>query len=147
VQCEQAPNPENRVVLGPDADRLGTPRPHVRTRWTEVDLRSARRTLQLLSDHFAALGLGRVVHGGELELHGSGGMHHHLGTTRMHVDERCGVVDPDGRVHGVGNLYVTGGSVFPTGGYANPSLTIAALAIRLADHVRTVALRSNAVAS
>lgn len=61
---------------------------------------------------------------------------HHMGTTRMHADPRLGVVDPDGRVHGAPNLYVTGSSVFPSGGYANPTLTIVALAIRLADHLR-----------
>jgi choline dehydrogenase-like flavoprotein len=113
-----------------------------------VDVRSLARLQDLLDEHFTALGLGRVVRPGgdaggtgEPRLHSVGGLHHALGTTRMHRDERRGVVDPDGRVHGTGNLYVTGGSVFPTGGYANPSLTIAALAIRLADHLRTVALR------
>jgi len=54
----------------------------------------------------------------------------------MADDPRRGVVDPDGRVHGVPNLYVTGGSVFPTAGYANPTLTMVALASRLAAHLR-----------
>ena len=62
--------------------------------------------------------------------------HHHLGTTRMHPDPARGVVDADARVHGLANLFVGGGSVFPTGGYINPTLTIAALTLRLADHVR-----------
>jgi choline dehydrogenase-like flavoprotein len=62
--------------------------------------------------------------------------HHHLGTTRMHASPRCGVVDAECKVHGLGNLFVAGSSVFPTGGYANPTLTIVALAIRLADHLR-----------
>jgi choline dehydrogenase-like flavoprotein len=62
---------------------------------------------------------------------------HHMGTTRMHVDPKQGVVDPDCRVHGVGNLFIAGSSVFPTGGYANPTLTIVALAIRLADHLKS----------
>jgi choline dehydrogenase-like flavoprotein len=61
--------------------------------------------------------------------------HHHLGTTRMHRDPRRGVVDPDGRVHGTANVFVVGSSVFPTGGYANPTLTVVALALRLADHL------------
>jgi choline dehydrogenase-like flavoprotein len=60
-----------------------------------------------------------------------------MGTTRMHVDPKRGVVDPDCRVHGVANLYVAGSSVFPTSGYANPTFTIVALALRLADHLKT----------
>lgn len=58
-----------------------------------------------------------------------------MGTTRMHADPRRGVVDEHGRVHGMANLYVAGSSVFPTGGYANPTLTIVALALRLADRL------------
>ena len=64
------------------------------------------------------------------------GLYHHLGTTRMHLDPRHGVVDPSCRVHGVSGLYVTGGSVFPTSGAANPTLTIVALALRLADELK-----------
>lgn len=59
-----------------------------------------------------------------------------MGTTRMHRSPTQGVVDPQSRVHGVSNLFVAGPSVFPTGGYANPTLTIVALAIRLADHLK-----------
>ena len=66
------------------------------------------------------------------------GLYHHLGTTRMHVDPRHGVVEPSCRVHGVSDLYVTGGSVFPTSGAANPTLTIVALAMRLADELKRV---------
>lgn len=61
---------------------------------------------------------------------------HHMGTTRMHAEPAHGVVDPDLRLHGVDNLFVAGSSVFPTYGYANPTLTIVALSIRLADHIR-----------
>jgi choline dehydrogenase-like flavoprotein len=59
-----------------------------------------------------------------------------MGTTRMSDDPRRGVVDRDGRVHGMANLYVAGSSVYPTGGAVNPTLTIAALALRLADRLR-----------
>jgi choline dehydrogenase-like flavoprotein len=62
--------------------------------------------------------------------------HHHAGTTRMHADPRYGVVDPDGKVHGVENLHVGGASTFPTAGFANPALTILALALRLAEHLK-----------
>jgi choline dehydrogenase-like flavoprotein len=63
---------------------------------------------------------------------------HHMGTTRMSQDPRLGVVDKDCRVHEVGNLYIAGSSVFPTAGMANPTLTIVALAVRLADHIKRV---------
>ena len=61
---------------------------------------------------------------------------HHMGTTRMHIDPKQGVVDPNGRIHAMANLYIAGSSVFPTSGYANPTFTIVALALRLADHLK-----------
>jgi choline dehydrogenase-like flavoprotein len=63
--------------------------------------------------------------------------YHYLGTTRMGIDLEKSVVDPDLKVHTVDNLYVVGGSVFPTSGCANPTMTIVALSIRLAEHLRT----------
>ena len=61
---------------------------------------------------------------------------HHMGATRMHRDPRFGVVDGDSRVYATPNLLVAGSSVFPAGGYLNPTLTIIALAIRIADTIR-----------
>ena len=61
---------------------------------------------------------------------------HHSGSTRMHVDPRYGVVDETCRVHGVNNLFVASSSVFPTIGMANPTLTIVALALRVADTIK-----------
>ncbi len=63
-------------------------------------------------------------------------MKHPSGTTRMSASPRTGVVDANCRVHGVENLYIAGSSVFPTVGHANPTLTIVALAARLAHHLR-----------
>jgi choline dehydrogenase-like flavoprotein len=60
---------------------------------------------------------------------------HHMGTTRMHYDPARGVVDRDCRVHGVDNLFIAGSSVFPSAGFANPTLTIVALSLRLAAHL------------
>jgi choline dehydrogenase-like flavoprotein len=67
---------------------------------------------------------------------------HHIGTTRMHEDVRQGVVDAQCRVHTVSNLFVAGSSVFPTSGCNNPTLTIVALALRLADHLKANGLRN-----
>jgi choline dehydrogenase-like flavoprotein len=63
---------------------------------------------------------------------------HHIGTTRMHGDPKLGVVNADCQVHGISNLYIAGSSVFPTSGTAAPTLTIVALALRLADHIKHI---------
>ncbi len=68
-------------------------------------------------------------------MHGSS---HHMGTTRMHADPKRGVVDQTSKVHGIANLFIAGSSVFPTVGHANPTLTIVALALRVADHIKGV---------
>jgi choline dehydrogenase-like flavoprotein len=54
----------------------------------------------------------------------------------MHIDPKKGVVDENCRIHGISNLFIASSSVFPTGGFANPTLTIVALAIRLADYLK-----------
>lgn len=63
---------------------------------------------------------------------------HHIGAARMSSDPRRGVVDGECKVHGVRNLFVAGSAVFPTSGHANPTLTVVALAIRLAEHLRAL---------
>jgi choline dehydrogenase-like flavoprotein len=70
---------------------------------------------------------------------------HHLGTTRMSRDPRDGVVDGNLKVHSLPNLYVVGGSTFPTGSHANPTMTIVAIASRLVDHVANQILVSGTV--
>jgi len=66
---------------------------------------------------------------------------HHMGALRMSASPEDGIVDVNSRLHSVDNLYIAGSAVFPTGGYANPTLTIVALALRLADHLEAVAGR------
>lgn len=136
---EQAPNRESRVVLGQDRDRLGCPRVELRWRLSEIDKRTAHRAHEILREELAQAGIGdlRSLLGepGDDWPSALRGARHHMGTTRMHPDPRRGVVDADCRVHGVANLYVAGSSVFPTSGTANPTLTIVALALRLAEHV------------
>jgi choline dehydrogenase-like flavoprotein len=135
------PERERRVELGSRRDELG--RPVARLRWfvSDGELEAHERAEELVAAALDSAGLGRLTTARQVgdELHPTA--HHHLGTTRMADDQRRGVVDADGRVHGVPNLYVTGGSVFPTGGYVNPTLTIVALAARLAAHLREKAAR------
>jgi choline dehydrogenase-like flavoprotein len=138
VQAEQAPYPASRVTLSPRRDPLGLLLPRLDWRMSELDVRSVRRTQELLDAELRRAGLGKVD-----DLLGSEdppalilGIHHHMGTTRMHADPRQGVVDADCRVHGVPDLYVAGTSVFPTAGWANPTFTMLAVTIRLADHLK-----------
>lgn len=134
---EQAPDPENRVKLGDDRDALGCRKATLQWRWRERDIDNALRSQALLAAEISKSGFGvlRVdLQDGRPTLM-LPGLHHHMGTTRMHPDPKQGVVDANCRVHGVANLFVAGCSVFPTGGYINPTLTIVALAIRTADHV------------
>lgn len=134
---EHSPNRESRVVLTAERDFTGMRRVALRFRRSPVDLESFRKTVELVSRELGRHSLGRLqtVFTGE-EVPPLRPDDHHLGATRMHRDPAQGVVDPDCRVHGVDNLYVAGPSVFPSGGFANPVMTILALALRLADHLK-----------
>lgn len=138
--CEQAPNPDSRVTLGDQRDALGMPRAELDWRLSEIDKRSLRRVHEVMGLEFARAGFGRMKvtlskDASEWPDHTKGG-NHHMGATRMNADPRQGVVDANCRVHSLENLYVGGSSVFTTSGAANPTLTIVALATRLADHLR-----------
>jgi choline dehydrogenase-like flavoprotein len=150
-QIEQAPDPDNRISLGAERDSFGVPIPRIHARFCRVDIESARVSQELLAEELERAGIGRVVRDERVpfpDLHQVGGIHHNLGGTRMHVDPKQGVVDANARVHGMTNVFAAGGSIFPTGGYANPTLTMAALTLRLGDHLeaRLHRLRSTAVA-
>lgn len=144
MRSEQLPSADSRVTLSRRRDALGSPLPALNWRHHPATLRSMRRTVELVAEALARAGVGRVysyIHADRSpsetavwpEL--SGG-HHHMGTTRMHEDPRCGVVDRDCKLFSMDNVYVAGSSVFPTGGYANPTLTLVALACRLAETLR-----------
>ena len=137
-QIEQAPDPNNRVLLSADRDRLGQNQAEIHWRLNDIDIRTIKRVQEIWKEEFAKSKLGEL----KLTATGEGfkfeklAMHHHMGTTRMHVDPKQGVVDNNCQVHGMTNLFIAGSSVFPTAGYANPTLTIIALAIRLADYIK-----------
>jgi choline dehydrogenase-like flavoprotein len=135
-RTEQAPDRDSRVSLGRGRDALGMPRVELHWGLGEADTRSIDGWLATFDAAVTERGLGRVVMpSDDWRDHVVGGPHH-MGTTRMAADPERGVVDADCRVHSSDNLYVLGSSVFPTGGYANPTFTIVALALRLADHLR-----------
>jgi choline dehydrogenase-like flavoprotein len=139
-QSEQFPNPNSRVRLGTDRDALGMRNIVIDWRLTAADREKAAATLRLFGAEVGRVALGRVRSwfreddvAWPSDMFGD---QHHSGTTRMHQDPAQGVVDPNCAVHGVANLYVAGSSVFPTIGGGNPTLTITALALRLADRIK-----------
>jgi choline dehydrogenase-like flavoprotein len=139
---EHAPNPDSRVRLDAIRDELGVPRLLTHVAFSDLDFDTVVRLHSIIDDRLLETGLGRVRYDDDprrlLEHHVTqfNSQGHHLGTTRMSRSPEDGVVDVDCRVHGVANLYVAGGSVFPTSSHANPTLTIVALAVRLADHLK-----------
>ena len=144
LQTEQLPRPTNRIRLSSMQDRLGVPMLHVEMNQTEEDLAALERAMAALSSELGRLGVARVRH--PTLRKGSGSVNpgvpvpdsHYMGSTRMHRDPERGVVDENARVHGLQNLFVAGSSVFPSGGWANPTWTLVALAARLGAHIRTL---------
>jgi choline dehydrogenase-like flavoprotein len=142
IDLEQEPNPDSRVTLSAQRDGLGMMRAKVDWKISEIERRTSRFFNGYIAEELKRLGFGETDASPWLtgnspirddELYGT---YHHIGTTRMSKDPRDGVVNENCRAHGIQNLYFAGCSVFPTGGHANPTFTIAALAIRLADHLR-----------
>jgi len=136
---ETAPNPDSRITLSGQRDRFNNPLVSVGWQLTPLDSYSLRRTYEVLGHELGRAGLGRlkvlsvddIIERGDFW-----SQHHHIGTTRMHYDPKQGVVDKNCRVHEIANLFLAGSSVFPTSGSATPTLTILALAMRLADRIK-----------
>lgn len=147
MRAEQAPNPDSRIVLSDQRDALGQRRADLAWQLSALDKHTARVFARVFGDEMKRLGRGRVTRDEWLDQpgvqwpvdptignHPIGG-YHHMGGTRMSADPGAGVVDAHAKVHGVANLHVAGSSVFPTAGWANPTFTLVALALRLADRL------------
>lgn len=136
-ESEQLPDRSSYVSLSGDVDFLGQPKPNLHWSPTLADRDSIVKSAIVIGGYAGAWGVGRI----ELEDHfdlpywDAHTAWHQLGTTRMALSAMEGVVDGDCLLHGTKNVYVTGGSVFPSGGRANPTMTIVALSVRLAAHL------------
>ena len=145
-QAEQAPNPESRITLSAsEVDAHGMPRAVVNLAFSEIDRKTVLEAHRIFVQRYKEVNAGTAIFD-ERKLeefvrsfsNRFNSASHHIGTTRMAETPDCGVVDETCRVIGVDNLYVAGSSVFPTGGHANPTLTIVALAVRLGEHLARV---------
>ena len=145
--AEQTPNRDSRIGLAAATDRFGNRQVRVDWHSNRQDVETVSRSFELLRGDLAHQAIGQLTLApGEADIEAVvrrdgayGG--HHIGTARMSSSPTSGVVDADGKVFGVNNLYVAGSSVFPTSSQANPTLTIVALSLRLAAHVRAIADR------
>ena len=139
-QLEQEPDRESRIMLNGKKDRFGQQKTAIKWEIKESTTHSLSRFHELLDSHLRKTNLGwldsPVLTNPDADP-GYTDACHPSGTTRMSVNPQDGVVDPDCKVHGIDNLYIAGSSVFPTVGYANPTLTLVALAIRVADKIKS----------
>lgn len=136
---EPTPDPDSRVTLNAQRDRLGMQRVTVDWRPGELEKRTIRRTQEILGQELVRAGAGSVTVDAPADSDpwpkGLNGCWHHMGTARMHQDPRKGVVDANCQVHGMENLHIAGSCVFPTGGADFPTITLVSLALRLADRL------------
>ena len=140
IQAEALPCPDSRITLAAGRCALGLPRVGVHWRTGQAERDAVRSLVGRIAAKLERGGLGHLADApsGESWPASQTGGKHHMGGARMSDDPARGVVDRDLRVHGETNLFVAGSAVFPTGGWANPTLTIVALSLRLADHLASV---------
>jgi choline dehydrogenase-like flavoprotein len=143
AQAEVAPNPDSRVMLSQITDRLGMRRVELDWRLSELERRTLSAYIRIVASEFERLGLGTFDLAQVAVLddpaHWTAMVHdsaHHMGTARMHDSPQRGVVDRHCRVHGTDNLYIGSSAVFPTSARSNPTLTILALCLRIADRLK-----------
>jgi choline dehydrogenase-like flavoprotein len=139
--AEQVPCPDSRITLGTQTDRFGNRQVRVDWRYTAQDVETIARSFDLLRSDLAerrTASLALAPNEADIEAvvrrDGAYGGHH-IGTARMGASPATGVVDRNGKVFDVNNLFIAGSAVFPTSSQANPTLTIVAMALRLADHL------------
>jgi choline dehydrogenase-like flavoprotein len=147
--AEQSPDPGSRVSLGSATDRFGMPELVIDWRANALDVDSVGRAYGVLQRAFAATGAGELrldadTMAAAIRRDGAVGGHH-LGTARLADTPERGVVDGQCGLFGVHNGFVASGAALPTSSQANPTFTIVALAIRLADHLKQLARAEPAI--
>ena len=131
---------ENHLTLLDERDMFGLQRVMLSFELTPLEIESVQKLHALLKERVEVLGIGTLESVFDAQedmpdLSNINDASHHMGTTRMGTDPSVSVVDTNAKVHGLDNLYIAGSSVFPTGGHANPTATIVALAFRLGHHL------------
>ena len=141
--AEHLPLEESRVSLSDTIDALGLPRLRIDFTYGEATIRETVAAHRALAAALEASGFARLTLAGDdaslaraVATQARDG-YHQIGLTRMGATPDQGVVDSETRVHGTENLYVASASVFPVASQANPTLSVVALALRLANCLAT----------
>lgn len=140
---EQTPNPQSRVYLGKENDRFGLRRVKLDWQVNAADYKTIRTlgievAKEMARSRTARVQLKEFVLDESKEIPEFGQHAHQMGTTRMSEDPRFGVVNKNLQIHGIKNIFIAGSSVFPTGGGANPTLTIVMLSERLGQYLAKI---------
>ncbi len=141
VNGEQEPNYDSRITLGNEPDASGMPRVHINWRTTQADHQRIIAGMRTIQNAFAQSNSATISLSEEAVAQYCnnpvpvGG--HHIGTARMAETQETGVCDANAQVFGTKGLFLAGASVFPTSGFANPTLTLMALTLRLGDYLRS----------
>jgi choline dehydrogenase-like flavoprotein len=141
THCEQEPLSQSSITLANERDASGLFRARLDWRVSSLEWKTIRCFTDQVKRTFAERNLADILTHPELAVQEGfrditfDDSHHHIGGTRMAANPAEGVVDTNLRLHGLGNAYVCSASVFPTSGFSNPTHTLIALAIRLADHL------------
>ena len=140
IMFEQLPHYDNRIWLDQTRDKFGLKRHRVTWKFHDKDIKLGWKSLEIMAAELATTNVARLRILQEFEERLQKEKlfvcHHHMGTTRMAQKETEGVVDKNQKVFNTNNLYINGSSVFVTGSHIPPTLTITALSIRLAEHIR-----------
>jgi hypothetical protein len=139
--AEQDQVPKSYIKIFKERDRLGMQRININWQMTNNLKKNFKKTLTKLQDYFKEKRYGDIVYDTNLDLssklQGLHGGAHHFGTTRMSTNENYRFVDKNLKILNIRNTYVLSTSVFPTNGSANSTITLAALAARLADYTNS----------
>lgn len=145
---EQAPSPDNRILLSSEKDRLGVRKILMKWKLNQIDKYTVAKGQELLNKEFIRSGVGKVIPNipdyKEKWPRDIVRAAHYMGGTRMSNNPKEGVVDKNCKVHGIENLFIAGGSVMPTSGATMVTYNLLALAIRLADHLKLmISIKNN----
>ena len=142
VNAEQEPNRDSRILLGEERDATGQRRVRIDWRTTDADHHRLLAGLRVIERAFAASGTvsldfshGDVAAEAARRIPVGG---HHIGTARMGDTPAEGVCDGNGELFGTRGVYIAGAAAFPTSSFANPTLMILALTLRLSEHLAAV---------